>query len=129
FHVAKKDLKGYEIVVVDTQDRTVRYVTKLPRSRLFSSWTKDGRLSFRYDGDDYKGFMMAEDFLSVPAEPLPNGGAKVPARLTWSELFPETPQPAHRVNLALIWATWSAHSPYALTDLQQAAKFFESTHA
>ena len=33
------------------------------------------------------------------------------------------------MNLALIWATWSAHSPYTLTDLQQAAKFFESTHA
>ena len=44
FHVAKKDLKGYEIVVVDTQDRTVRYVTELPGSSLFPSWTKDGRL-------------------------------------------------------------------------------------
>ena len=30
----------------------------------------------------------------LPEQPLPAGGARVPATLRWEELFPETPQPA-----------------------------------
>jgi hypothetical protein len=120
FHVAKSDATGYDIVVVDTERRTVRTVTNLPGSSLFPSWTKDGRLCFRYDGDDYRGFMMATSPLSAPERPLPPSGPRVPARPRWSELFPETPWPAHRVNLVMIWASWSAHAPFALAQLQQA---------
>jgi hypothetical protein len=52
FHVAKKDLRGYDLHVVDLERRTDRVVTNLSGSSLFPSWTRDGRLCFRYDGDD-----------------------------------------------------------------------------
>jgi hypothetical protein len=124
FHVAKPDLKSYEIQVVDTTRRTVRTVTNLPGSSLFPSWTRDGRLCFRYDNGDYRGFMIEDHVLDAPERPLPPGGAKVPPAPRWADLFPETPLPPHRVNLVMIWATWSAHSPQALVDLQRAGAYF-----
>jgi hypothetical protein len=122
FHAARRDLQGYEIEVVDVMRHTVRTVTNLPGSSLFPSWTKDGRLCFRYDGDDYRGFMMADDVLANPERPLPSPGPRIKPSARWSELFPETPRPAHRVNLVMIWSSWSAHSPDALSDLQRASQ-------
>jgi hypothetical protein len=122
FHVPKKTAsKAYELAVVDLVKRTVRYPTAaLPGSSLFPSWTGDGRLSFRYDGNDYRGFMFADDVLSASEQPLPTSPARVPASPRWSDLFPETPVPAERTAVVMIWATWSAHSPYALAELQRA---------
>jgi len=122
FHVQKLNGAGYEIQVVDTERRTVRTVTNLSGSSYFPSWTRDGRLSFRYDGDDYRGFMMASDVLSARERPLPENPAPLPARRKWSDLFPETPAPTSRVSLVMVWSTWSAHSPGALLDLQRARK-------
>jgi hypothetical protein len=121
FHMPKGDLSGYEIAVVDLQRRTIRTVTSLPGSSLFPSWTRDGRLSFRYDGNDFRGFMMADAVLAAPERPW---GAPIalPARIGWRDVFPETPPPAHHVNVVTVWATWSAHSPDALLDLQQAER-------
>jgi hypothetical protein len=48
--------------------------------------------------------------------------------LAWTDVFPETPPPAHRLNLVMIWGTWSAHSPTALTDLQRAREHFARQH-
>ena len=62
FHVAEGRYAAArtDVVVVDVKKRTVRNVTaSLAGSSLFPSWTKDGRLCFRYDGDDYRGFIMA----------------------------------------------------------------------
>jgi hypothetical protein len=126
FHAPKPDLKGYEIDVVDTIDRTVRSVTQLPGSSLFPSWTKDGRLCFRYDAADYRGFVIADHVLDAPARPLPAKSTPVPASPRWADLFPETPRPAAKVALVMIWATWSAHSPQALLDLQQAGAYFRA---
>jgi hypothetical protein len=121
FHAPKATLKGYDLKVVDTEMRTVRTITStLAGSSLFPSWTKDGRLCFRYDGNDYRGFMFADHVLEAPAQALPQARPTVPARPRWSELFPETPQPPHRVGVVMIWAPWSAHSPEALVDLQRA---------
>jgi hypothetical protein len=120
FHAPKPTLNGYDVQVVDIQARTVRTITSsLAGSSLFPSWTKDGRLSFRYDGADYRGFMMADHVLEAPERPLPQTAAAL-ARPRWAELFPETPQPRERLALVLIWAPWSAHSPDALADLQRA---------
>lgn len=128
FHAPKATLKGYDLQVVDTQKRTVRTITSaLSGSSLFPSWTKDGRLSFRYDGDDYRGFMFADRVLEAPERPLPATAAALPAHPRWSELFPETPLPAPRMALVMIWAPWSAHSPRALTDLQRAATYFAAS--
>jgi hypothetical protein len=125
-HVLKPSGRGYEIQVVDLREKTVRTVTSLPGSSLFPSWLRDGRLFFNYDGDDFRGFMIASNFMDAPPRPLATEAAKVPPRLAWNDLFPETPAPAARLNLVMIWSTWSAHSPEALTWLQQARDDFRS---
>jgi hypothetical protein len=118
FHVAKSGGRGSEIVIVDSKDRTVRTLTGLAGSALFPSWTEDGRLCFRYDGDDYRGFMFASNVLSLPSRPLGSPSAPLPADLSWTDLFPGT-SPPHRTNLVMIWSDWSPHAPNALTDLQR----------
>jgi hypothetical protein len=71
--------------------------------------------------------MFAHDVLSAPARPLPTAAANhVPARRTWSDLFPETAQPAAELSLVMVWGTWSAHSPIALADLQHARDYFRA---
>ena len=125
FHAPKASLNGYDVQVVDIQRRTVRTVTStLAGSSLFPSWTQDGRLSFRYDGADYRGFMSAANVLDVPERQLPQS-SPLPRNPSWPDLFPETPPPSSRVALIMIWAPWSAHSPQALIDLQHAAAFLE----
>ena len=69
--------------------------------------------------------MMASDVLSAPARPLPVTAEHVPAEQSWIDVFPETTLPAHKLNLVLVWGTWSAHSPGALIDLQRARTYFE----
>jgi hypothetical protein len=124
FHTPKESGAGYDVVVVDVKDRTVRTVTNLPGSSYFPSWTKDGRLNFRYDGDDFRGFMTASNVLSAPARPLPASSRQVPTTRGWSDVFPETARPDNDLNLVLVWATWSAHTPIALAELQKARDFF-----
>lgn len=118
FHVAKADHTGSEIVIVDTKDRTVRTLTGLTGSSEFPSWTEDGRLCFRYQGGDFRGFMMASNVLSLPARPLATPQASLPESVAWQDVFPDTPQ-THRTNLVMIWSDWSPHAPLALTALQQ----------
>ena len=123
-HVLKGDRRGYEIQVVDLQQKTARTVTNLPGSSLFPSWLRDGRLFFNYDGDDYRGFVIASDFMNVPTRPLRADRDLIPPVLAWDDLFPETPAPAQTINLVMVWSTWSAHSPEALIWLQQARDYF-----
>lgn len=123
-HAPKPDARGYEILVVDLERRTVRTVTAMAGSSFFPSWTRDGRLCFRYDGDDYRGFVMADHVLAAPERPLPATDQHVPAHREWADVFPETARPSHRLNLVTVWGTWSAHSPDALRDLQQARQYF-----
>ena len=118
FHVAKTGGRGSEIVIVDTKDRTVRTLTGLGGNSLFPSWTEDGRLCFRYDGDDYRGFMFASNVLSLPSRPLGAPSATLPERLAWTDLFPAI-TPPHRTNLVMIWSDWSPHAPNALVGLQR----------
>ena len=125
FHVARGSSKVYDVVVVDLEKKTMRVVTAdLPGSSLFPSWTKDGRLNFRYDGDDYRGFVTAKNVLAVAERPLPTSKTQVPTAPTWAEIFPETPAPASPLALVMVWASWSAHSPDALAWLQQAQRQF-----
>jgi hypothetical protein len=124
FHAPKKDGKGYEIDVVDLQRRTIRTVTDFAGSSFFPSWTQDGRLAFHYDGDDYRGFMIAEDVLSARERPLGQTPQRVLDRIGWSDVFPETPPPSGRVVLVTVWGTWSAYSATALLDLQRVSRGF-----
>src|SRR4029453_1159442 len=65
FHAVKREGTGYEIRVVDLERRTVRTPEGLQGSALFPSWTRDGPLCFRYDGPDYRGFMIASNVLEI----------------------------------------------------------------
>jgi hypothetical protein len=125
FHTPNTSGRGYEIQVVDLQNRTMRTITQLSGSSFFPSWTEDGRVVFRYDGDEYRGFVMATDVLSAPERPLPRVAQHVPSARTWADIFPETQQPPGLV-LVLVWGTWSAHAPQALVDLQRAREHFET---
>ncbi len=118
FHVQKADHSGSEIVIVDTRDKTVRTLTGLTGSAVFPSWTRDDRLCFRYDGDDYRGFMMARNVLSLPARPLAAPRPRLPESVAWRDVFPDT-TPIHRTNLVMIWSDWSAHAPVVLADLER----------
>jgi hypothetical protein len=124
FHSPKERGSGYDIRVVDLEERTVRTITNFEGSSYFPSWTRDGRLSFRYDGDDYRGFITASDVLSAPALPLPASSQRVPADREWDDIFPETERPANHLNVVLVWGPWSAHSPEALVDLDNAREYF-----
>lgn len=124
FHAVKKEGTGYEIRIVDLEDHTVRTLPGLAGSALFPSWTKDGRLCFRYDGPDFRGFMIASHVLDVPVAALPNVSERLPERRAWNDIFPETPANPHGMRLVLIWAPWSAHSFEAFTNLQEAREDF-----
>jgi hypothetical protein len=119
FHTLKRRGDGYEIKIVDIAQRTVRSLPGLSGSALFPSWTEDGRLCFRYDGADYRGFMMATGVLDVPPAPLAAAPEALPAQRVWRDIFPETPAP-RGVSLVLIWAPWSAHSREAFGELERA---------
>jgi hypothetical protein len=124
FHSLKPQGSGYNIQIIDLQQRTLRTLPGLAGSALFPSWTKDGRLCFRYDGPDYRGFMMASGVLDLPSQPLPAVAEPLPRHRTWNDIFPETARSQHRVNLVMIWAPWSAHSQIAFTDLDRARDYF-----
>jgi hypothetical protein len=126
-HVPRTNGRGYDIEVVDLEQLTVRTVTaSLPGSSLFPSWTRDGRLSFRYDGEDYRGFIMASDVLGAAERPLPRRRQSLPSTRGWGAVFPETPTPAEHLVVVMVWGTWSAHIPDALTDLQRARADFSA---
>jgi hypothetical protein len=125
FHAQRTGTSHYDILVVDLQDRTVRNVTaSLTGSSLFPNFTRDGRLSFRYDSPEYRGFMFASNLLRVPASPLPKAGGALPDDRTWQEIFAGSDRPATVYTMVLIWSSWSAHSPMALTDMQRAREHF-----
>ena len=125
FHGQRPASKHYDIYVVDLEKRTMRNITaSLGGSSLFPNFTQDGRLSFRYDSPEYRGFMFASKFLDLPAWPLPTGGTELAADRTWRDVFPETTRPKSAYTMVLIWSTWSAHSPSALSAMQRAREFF-----
>ena len=126
FHAPRREGIGYELNIVDLRKRTLRRVP-MSGSALFPSWTRDGRLCFRYDGDDYRGFMIARGVLSVPEEPLPAVAEHLPAQRRWSDVFPGTQLPSAPTVLVTVWSAWSAHVPDALRELQRARTFLADT--
>jgi hypothetical protein len=120
-HVLDRKGGRYDIQVVDIEKRTVRTITTgLNGSSFFPSWTRDNRVCFRYDGSDYRGFVIASNVMSATERPLPVASEHEPAARRWSDIFPETPLPAAAWSLVLVWGTWGAHSQDALVDLQRA---------
>src|SRR3954453_12666667 len=98
----------------------MRGIGGLPGSSLFPNWTRDGRLFFRYDAADFRGFACIDHPLDWPERPLPSPESPLPAARTWTRLFPAASAQAHDLSIVLIWAPWSAHSPFALQQFQLA---------
>lgn len=120
FHAPKgTGQKGFRIVVVDLEQRRLIPVTDLPGSSFYPSWSKDGRLFFRYDSDDFRGFVIAHDFLRNAPMPLPAtppAAAEVP---TLTGLFRSAVPPSRRVVLVNVWAAWCVHCRDELPHLEQ----------
>jgi hypothetical protein len=125
FHVQKASRKEYEIRVVDLQARRWLVVADLPGSSLFPSWTKDGRLCFRYDSAEYRGFVIASDFMRNPWQPFPADDHPSAPKL--AELVPERRRSSQEVDVLVVWAPWNAHSPDALVNLQRAVATWQVT--
>lgn len=125
FHAEKSRGVGYEIRIVDLIQKSVATVTQLPGSSLFPNWTRDGRLVFRYDSNEFRGFMVASDVLAVPFTPLP--ADDVVARgdgsaIRWQDTFVD-PIPADgQFKVVLVWAPWNPHSAEAIESLRQASQ-------
>jgi hypothetical protein len=119
FHRVKSTGAGYDIWVVDLVTRTARQITNLPGASLFPSWTRDGRLCFRYDSDRFHGFMMVEDVLEARPVPLRSFRDSVDVVSRWNELFRDR-RVGERLSLVVVWAPWSAHSPEAFEALADA---------
>ena len=121
FHAPKTDVSGFEVQIIDLQRRTLRRLSRLPGSSYFPSWTRDGRLLFRYEDREFRGFLLGTNVLSAREEPLPKlrrlGDTPPP---TWSQLFEQSS--AARWRAVLVWAPWSAHSAEALMEFARASR-------
>jgi dipeptidyl aminopeptidase/acylaminoacyl peptidase len=127
FHMQKPTGRGYRVVVVDLFRRRMMPVGDLPGSSFYPSWTDDGRLCFRYDSDDFKGFVIADGF-DQRGEPLPTTTARSPTTVLWRSVFPEQPEPKSAYTVAMVWATWGAHCQTALADLEEAISRLRAVH-
>jgi thiol-disulfide isomerase/thioredoxin len=130
FHASKGvGQKGFRIVVVDLKEKRLIPVTDLPGSSYYPSWTKDGRLFFRYDSDQYRGFVIASDFLGNSSTPLPTtrpGPAETPSL---SGLFRQAVPPARRVVLVNVWAAWCVHCRDELPHLERLGRKLRERNA
>ncbi len=123
FHSLKQGGDGYDIQIVDLQKKTIRTLPGLRGSGLFPSWTKDGRLCFRYDGPDYRGFVIAANVLDALERPLPSVPVSLRPGRRWTDIFPETSRPDTHLSVVMIWAPWSAHSQSAFAELDRLRSF------
>lgn len=121
----------YDIAVVDLVTGQVRNVTaSLHGSSFYPSWTRDGRLSFRYDGDDYHGFMIASDVLSLPPMSATSLSRKDQrSEVRWADVFAGAPKDGRGLTLVLVWGTWNVHGGEALHELEAFARINASVDA
>lgn len=125
FHSLQKvnGKEAYQVLVVDLRTRELLKVTELPGSCTYPSWTRDGRLVFRYDAADYRGFLMATRVLDAPRSPLPKAypdDAPEPPPL--ARLYPKGNAPRQRVVIVNFWAGWCVHCRAELPMLHQLRK-------
>ena len=84
--------------------------------------TADGRLCFRYDAPDFRGFVIVSNFMALPAEPLPAPVQAGVGRVGWSDLFVDSEARTEEWRLVLVWAPWCTHCGEAFRELQAAAE-------
>lgn len=132
FH--EQDWRGRtRIVVVDLDRRVAIPVTEWGSACLFPSWTRDGRLSFFCASRRYRGFVIADKFLSNPANPLPRSGPLEAMRghadappVAWTRIF-GAPQPNVEIAMVLVCSLWSAHCPEAVRSFERLAGEIRAT--
>lgn len=112
-HALKADSSAYQIYVIDLRRRTQRLLSPGPGSSYYPSWTNDGRLCFRQDGPDYKGFILADHVLDATETPLPHD-IKPDRLLSWAKLFPSDGPPVRGLSVVVMWSSWNVHSAEAL---------------
>lgn len=121
---------AYQIRVVDLKTREVINVTDLPGSCYYPSWTRDGRLVFRYDSAEFRGFVMASNVLKAPRTALPStypeDSKEVPPL---GRLFPKGDAPRHKVVIVNFWAGWCVHCRAELPVLHQLRKELRAAKA
>ena len=130
FHAQKRaGVAGYEVKVVDLVARTVRTIADLPGSSFYPSWSADGRLFFRYDAADFRGFVVASNFMALRAEALPGHAQRsTPVQgVRWNDVFADPEVQGKNWKLVLVWAPWCAHCGEAFGELQAASVAWRST--
>jgi hypothetical protein len=117
FHTPKKDRPGYDIGILDINEKTFRRIS-LSGSSLFPSWTDDNALVFRYEGPEFTGFIRADNVLaaetSAAAAPTLLGNPE-DIQNKWRGVVPNT-----GLSVVLVWASWSGHSAEALAAFANA---------
>lgn len=124
FHKAKPSGRGYEIAVIDLVARAIGTLP-LPGSAYYPSWTRDNELSFRYESDEWNGFVVTSNLQALPrgtaiGQPTP------PVReVRWQDLF--VGDPRRGLNIAVMWAPWNVHSQEALIEAVEARAQWQKT--
>lgn len=129
FHAVQKGKEAdtYQIRVVDLVKKELIHVTDLPGSCYYPSWTRDGRLVFRHDSKDYRGFLMASGFLGNPRTPLPTAYPDDTRQTgTLADLLRRAMPPAKKVVMVNLWAGWCVHCRGELPVLDQLRKDLRS---
>lgn len=128
FHAPKPTTgTGYEINVVDLHNSRRWRLSQLPGSSFFPSWTDDGRLLFLYQAGSARTFVLASNVTSHHSESLPVPSARTPTSVDWQEIFPgDSPLPM-AFRIALVWAPWNSHSPFAIRELESAIRTLQTT--
>ena len=114
---------GYEIQVADLQRK--RYTTvSSTGGDYFPSWTNDGKLLFRQNLHDFRGFVLASNVLNGGWQAFPKTSRASLIGARWTNIFPAVAAPASDVTVITVWAPWNAHSDYALQSAQKAGAVF-----
>lgn len=117
-HAPSRSGARYDVFVVDLANGDVRNVTReLPGSSFYPSWTRGGRLSFRYDGSDYQGFKIASGFLNLPPLRQALGLSLDPSVVRWHDVFEGSSVPEQPLALVVVWGTWNVHGAEALLEV------------
>lgn len=111
YHAWKPGGQGYEIEVADLNSKRLYRLSGLKGSSYYPSWTDKGQLLFRYEDINFRGFVVADKFVSGSGRPFPESAPQV--SLDWSDIFPNETSPLG-LRLVTIWSTWCAHSREAL---------------
>lgn len=123
FHRPKPGNTGFGITIVNLDDMT-RADLELPGSSYYPSWTANGYLSFRYESEQWSGFVVASQLDKLPKSKIPPfhvDATALESNPTWEEMFGSDGSPEPPLwRIVVIWAPWNAHSLEAIRAAERA---------